>query len=130
MKQVTIKRLNNNLKKMSSLTKQEINSKLEAAMQKVEQLRERKKQIEAKERSFESKKKRSEDTRRKILVGAFVLAKIERGEGDALRLFELMKSALTRDVDRALFQADPITRFGSPELAHGENGTREALDRM
>ena len=34
----------------------------------------------ARERAAEKKRQRSDDTRRKILVGAVVLAKVERGE--------------------------------------------------
>lgn len=63
----------------------------------------RKQQIEARKRAIESKRKRSEDTRRKVLVGAVILAKVERGEWPESRLLEMMGQALTRADDRALF---------------------------
>jgi hypothetical protein len=49
------------------------------------------------------KRKRTDDTRRKILVGAAVLAKVGRGEWPEARLLEMMDKALTRPDERALF---------------------------
>ncbi len=62
----------------------------------------------ARERAVEKKRQRSDDTRRKILVGAVVLAKIERGEWPKERLREWMDQALTRADDRALFGLLPV----------------------
>jgi len=62
-----------------------------------------KQQQVARERAAEKKRQRSEETRRKILVGAVILAKVERGEWPQERLRELMDKALTRADDRALF---------------------------
>ena len=44
----------------------------------------------ARERAAEKRRQRSDDTRRKILVGAVVLAKVERGEWPQERLREWM----------------------------------------
>ncbi len=70
----------------------------------------------ARERVAEKKRQRSDDTRRKILVGAVVLAKIERGEWPKERLREWIDQALTRADDRALFgllpaPSEPETRL-------------------
>ena len=62
-----------------------------------------KQQQVARSRAAEKKRQRSEETRRKILVGAVILAKVERGEWPQERLRELMDKALTRADDRALF---------------------------
>lgn len=70
---------------------------------KLKQEKAKKQLIEARKRAAESKKKRSEDTRRKILVGAAILAKVERGEWPEARLLEMMAQTLTRADDRALF---------------------------
>lgn len=67
-----------------------------------------KQQQVARERAAEKKRQRSEDTRRKILVGAVVLAKVERGEWPKERLREWMDQALTRADDRALFGLLPV----------------------
>ena len=63
----------------------------------------RKQQVEARKRAAESKRTRADDTRRKILVGAVILSKVERGEWPESRLLELMDKALTRADDRVLF---------------------------
>jgi hypothetical protein len=71
--------------------------------EKLRQLKAREQAAEARRRSLESRRKRKDDTRRKILVGAIVLAKVEHGELDAGRLRGWLDAALTRDDDRALF---------------------------
>ena len=67
-----------------------------------------KQQQVARERAAEKKRQRSEETRRKILVGAVILAKVERGEWPKERLRETMDQALTRADDRALFGLLPV----------------------
>jgi len=73
---------------------------------KLKQAKAKKQQLEARKRAAESKKKRSDDTRRKILVGATILAKVERGEWPKARLLDMMSQTLTRLDDRALFDLD------------------------
>ena len=58
---------------------------------------------EARRKYRASKLSRREDTRRKILVGAIVLAKVERGEFDEKILMKWMDELLSRDDDRQLF---------------------------
>lgn len=67
------------------------------------QLKERQQAVEARRRSLESRRERKADTRRKILVGAIVLAKVERGEIAAADLRSWLEAALTREDDRGLF---------------------------
>ena len=85
-----------------------IEERIAALETKLKQEKAKKQQIEARKRAAESKAKRSIDTRRKILVGAVVLAKVERGEWPQERLRELMDQALTRADDRALFELSPL----------------------
>ena len=78
---------------------------------KLRQEKARKQQIEARKRAAESKLKRSQDTRRKILVGAAILGKVERGEWPREKLLALLDTTLTRADDRALFDLhEPVTK--------------------
>ena len=69
----------------------------------------RQSRAEAHKRTLDSKKKRQADTRRKILVGAIILAQVERGEFSERELNELLDRWLERDDDRALFGLAPKT---------------------
>ena len=70
---------------------------------KLRQLKERQQAVDARRRTLESRRERKADTRRKILVGAIVLAKVERGEIPEAELRRWLEGALVRDDDRALF---------------------------
>jgi phage shock protein A len=81
-----------------------IEERIAALETKLKQEKAKKQQIEARKRAAESKVKRSIDTRRKILVGAAILAKVERGEWPQDKLLAMLDAALTRPDDRALFE--------------------------
>jgi len=70
------------------------------------QLKAREQAVEARRRALESRRERKADTRRKILVGAIVLAKVERGEISDADLRRWLDAGLSRADDRALFQFD------------------------
>ena len=76
---------------------------------KLKQAKAKKQQIESRKRALESKEERAKDTRRKILVGAAILAKVERGEWPKDKLLAMLDSALTRSDDRALFSLPAAT---------------------
>jgi multidrug efflux pump subunit AcrA (membrane-fusion protein) len=73
---------------------------------KLKQAKARKQQLEARKRVLTSKKNRADDTRRKILVGTAILAKVDREEWPKARLLDMMNQTLTRLDDRALFDLD------------------------
>jgi len=54
---------------------QQINERIEALEERLKQLKAKQQRIEARRRSLESRRSRRDDTRRKILVGAIVLAR-------------------------------------------------------
>ncbi len=85
-----------------------IEERIATLEQKLKQERAKKHQIEARKRAAESKAKRSIDTRRKILVGAAILAKVERGEWPQDKLLAMLDASLTRADDRALFDLPEI----------------------
>ena len=80
-----------------------LDAKLEEKRVKLEQLKARQQLIENRQRYVAAKQARREDTRRKILIGAVILAKIERKEFDEKKLRAMLDEALTRKDDRALF---------------------------
>jgi len=59
--------------------------------------------VEARRRYLASRLERKADTRRKILVGAVVLAKVEQGVLQNATLRGWLDGALTRSDDRELF---------------------------
>ena len=70
---------------------------------KLKQLKVRQQRLEARARALASRQARKDDTRRKILIGATVLARIDRGELDQKTLHAWLNAHLTRADDRALF---------------------------
>lgn len=64
-------------------------------------------QINARKRASDAKKKRAEDTRRKVLVGAVVLAAMEKGSHIRPLIEQMLDQALTKDADRLLFGLQP-----------------------
>ncbi|MGF1489399.1 MAG: mobilization protein [Prochloraceae cyanobacterium] len=72
----------------------------------IKQLEEKKQQINAriqKLKAQESEKKRKQETRRKILLGSWVLNKIEFGDWSKEDIWNEMDKYLTKEVDRKLF---------------------------
>lgn len=70
---------------------------------KLKQLKAQQQRVAARQKSIESRRERKADTRRKILIGAIVLARIEQGRFSDAELHDWMDEALTRPDDRALF---------------------------
>lgn len=84
-----------------------IEAKIKAQETKLKQLKAQKQQIEMRQRAAAAKINRQQDTRRKVLVGAVILAKVERGEWPKDKLLAMLDSTLTRADDRALFELQP-----------------------
>lgn len=75
-----------------------LEQRLETAKQKQAQLRAQLQQAKSRQRAADAKKRRAEDTRRKILIGAYMLQKYDKKQ-----LAEMLNSYLTKNADRALF---------------------------
>jgi len=71
--------------------------------ERLKQLKAKQQRVEARKRTLESRRTRRDDTRRKILVGAIVLAKVEQGVIEESMLRGWLEGALTRSDDRELF---------------------------
>ncbi len=72
------------------------------------QLKLRQQRIEARKRAIESQRERKLETRRHLLVGAVILAKVRDGDMDADILRGWLDAALSRAGDRALFDLPPL----------------------
>ena len=77
-------------------------TKLEKLLQKEAQLKAQIQDAKARERTLEKKR----DTRRKILVGAAVMARVEHGDWPERDLKMMMDGFLTRESERELFELD------------------------
>lgn len=67
-------------------------------------LRAKQLRITARQRALETRRTRKEDTRRKILIGAVVMARVEQGRFPEADLRAWLDEVLTRPDDRALFE--------------------------
>lgn len=77
------------------------------------QLKLRQQRIDARRRAVESQRERKAETRRHVLVGALILAKVRAGEMDANLLRGWLDAALTRPGDRMLFDLPPSGQLPS-----------------
>lgn len=86
-------------------------TKLDKLLEKEAQLKAQIQQAKAAERTLEKKR----DTRRKILVGAAVMARVQNGEWPKADLQMMMDGFLTRPNERELFGLDAEKEDGSAE---------------
>ncbi len=81
-----------------------IDDRIKAAEERLKKLKLKNARVKARARTAQSRTARREDTRRKFLVGAVVLSRVERGLITDAELQEWMSAALERPEDRALFE--------------------------
>ena len=79
-----------------------MSAKLQRLLEKEAQLKAQIQQAKAAERTLEKKR----DTRRKILIGAAVMARVDYGEWPKDDLLQMMDGFLTRPNERDLFDLD------------------------
>jgi hypothetical protein len=80
-----------------------VDERIQALEAKLKQLKVQQQRSEQRARTTAARRSRHEELRRKILVGAVVLAKVEAKEFDEHTLKKWMDRELTRADDRALF---------------------------
>jgi prefoldin subunit 5 len=81
-----------------------LDQQIETLQEKLKQLKTRQLAIENRKKAISSKRERKADTRRKILIGAIVMAKVEQKVMDEKLLRKWLDEALTRADDRELFE--------------------------
>lgn len=82
-----------------------LDEKIEQQSEKLKQLKAQKQAFEARERIKKKEQERKDDTRRKILLGSYLLKKMQNDENKEKILADLDKY-LTENRDRILFGLD------------------------
>lgn len=82
-----------------------LDEKIEQQSEKLKQLKAQKQALEARERIKKKEQERKDDTRRKILLGSYLLKKMQNDENKEKILADLDKY-LTENRDRILFGLD------------------------
>ena len=85
-----------------------IEKKIEAQLEKLKQLKARKQAIEARERSKQKEQERKDDTRRKILLGSYLIKKMQANEANKEKVLADLHEYLTEERDRKLFDLPPL----------------------
>lgn len=86
-----------------------LEDRIKAQEEKLKQLKALKQKQEAQKRAAEAKKARSDDTRRKVLIGAMVLDHMSKNDATKNSIMDKLNAHLTRPDDRALFNLKPVT---------------------
>ena len=79
-----------------------IEKKIEAQLEKLKQLKAQKQAIEARERTKQKEQQRKDDTRRKILLGSYLIKKMQN-EANKEKILAELNEYLTEERDRKLF---------------------------
>jgi len=79
-----------------------LNEKIVKQQEKLNQLKAQKQAIEAREKKKVTEQQRKDDTRRKILLGSYLLKKMEN-EANKEKILADLNEYLTEDRDRKLF---------------------------
>lgn len=87
-----------------------IADRIDTLERRLKALKTQQQRLEARNRATKARRDRREELRKKIVVGAVVLSKVERGEIEEKVLLGWLEGALTREEDRALFGLAATTR--------------------
>ena len=79
-----------------------IEKKIEAQLEKLKQLKAQKQSIEAREKNKNKEQQRKDDTRRKILLGSYLIKKMQN-EANKEKILAELNEYLTENRDRQLF---------------------------
>ena len=85
-----------------------LEKKIEAQLEKLKQLKARKQAIEAREKSKQKEQERKDETRRKILLGSYLIKKMQANEANKEKILTDLNEYLTEDRDRKLFDLTPL----------------------
>lgn len=86
---------------------EDIEKKIEAQLEKLKQLKAKKQAIEAREKTKQKEQERKDDTRRKILLGSYLIKKMQN-ESNKEKILAELNEYLTENRDRRLFGLSEI----------------------
>ena len=90
-----------------------LDKKIQAQIEKLKQLKAQKQAVEARDRAKLKEQERKDDTRRKILLGSYLIKKMEN-EANKEKILAELSEYLTEDRDKKLFglqlSSDPVSR--------------------
>lgn len=89
-----------------------LDERIKAQEEKLKQLKALKQKQEAQKRAAEAKRTRTEDTRRKVLIGAMMLEHMAKNDATKESMMGKLNAFLTRADDRALFDLPPVSQAG------------------
>jgi len=91
-----------------------LDDQISTLQEKLSQLKLRQQHLDARKRAIEALRERKAETRRRILVGGIVLAKVQQGEIDDGQFRSWLDQGLKRADDRALFGLPSLSKEGEP----------------
>ncbi|WP_286597464.1 hypothetical protein, partial [Thiopseudomonas alkaliphila] len=91
-----------------------IEKKIEAQLEKLKQLKAQKQAIEARERTKKKEQERKDDTRRKILLGSYLIKKMQANEANKEKILAELNAYLTENRDRPLYGGWRLGLFEGP----------------
>ena len=96
--------------KLTVMTKsaENIEKKIEAQLEKLKQLKAQKQAIDAREKTKQKEQERKDDTRRKILLGSYLIKKMQSNEANKEKILAELNEYLTENRDRQLFDLPDI----------------------
>lgn len=86
-----------------------VDERIKLLEDKLKQEKAKRQKIEARKRTLQSKAQRTTDTRKKIILGAFMLKQMEKNEETKNKVLGQLDQYLTRSDDRELFGLPPLT---------------------
>ena len=85
-----------------------LNEKIAKQQEKLNQLKAQKQAIEAREKKKATEQQRKDDTRRKILLGSYLIKKMQTNEANKEKILMELNEYLTENRDRQLFDLPNI----------------------
>ena len=85
-----------------------LEKKIDAQLEKLKQLKAQKQAIEAREKTKQKEQERKDETRRKIVLGSYLIKKMQSNEANKEKILMELNEYLTENRDRQLFDLPNI----------------------